>query len=71
MANQIANLLWSAPTPFLAIYIAEAYPGTTAPLSLMLVAAVILSVLGIAALGAARPASQSIPASPAMLRTVR
>lgn len=52
IANQVANLIWSAPTPFLAIYLAEAYPGTTLPLSLMLVAAAALSVFGVALLGA-------------------
>lgn len=67
IANQIANLLWSAPTPLLAIYLAEAYPGTTLPLTLMLVSAVVLSVLGIAALGASPAAHSAAPR--ATLRT--
>jgi len=61
IANQVANLLWSAPTPFVAIYLAEAFPGSTLPLSLMLTLAVVLSVLGILALGPS-PASLSNPA---------
>lgn len=69
IANQIANLLWSAPTPFLAIYLAEAYPGTTLPLSLLLVSAVVLSVLGLIALGG-RPVPLSTVVQPATLRAV-
>lgn len=58
IANQLANLLWSAPTPFLAIYLTEAYPGTTLPLTMMLIVAVLLSIIGIFALRIGRePAS--------------
>jgi MFS transporter, MHS family, shikimate and dehydroshikimate transport protein len=51
VANQLANLLWSAPTPFLAVYLAEGYPATTLPLTLMLIVAVLFSLAGIIALG--------------------
>jgi MFS transporter, MHS family, shikimate and dehydroshikimate transport protein len=51
VANQLANLLWSAPTPFLAVYLTVNYPGSTLPLTLMLMVAVVFSLAGIMALG--------------------
>lgn len=47
LANQAANLLWSAPTPFAAIYLTQLYPGSTVPLSLLLISAGAISVIGI------------------------
>lgn len=52
VANQLANLLWSAPTPFLAVYLSATYPGSTLPLTLMLIVAVLFSLAGIIAMGA-------------------
>jgi MHS family shikimate/dehydroshikimate transporter-like MFS transporter len=50
LANQLANLIWSAPTPFIAVYLSERYPGSTYPLSVLLVFAAILSIVGVIAI---------------------
>ncbi len=53
LANQIANLIWSAPTPFVAIYLIDKFGGATRPLTLLLVTGAVISIVGIIMLKAA------------------
>lgn len=52
IANQVANLIFSAPTPFVAIYLTQTFPHTTTPLSLLLLGAGLLSIIGVASIKA-------------------